>query len=144
MPSLRYDPFHTSVRSDLGGATPQSPYGTYYYDFYPDTLVMAGFLHPSSIITKIMRRANTVMYEWLDAVVTIGRDMNVLLMATRACRQADSLHPKLATLPIRYRNITEKFLSSPLRQQISSGHVWNAGFTHDPNSVFEAAQIWNT
>jgi glycosyltransferase involved in cell wall biosynthesis len=103
---------------------------------------MAGFLHPSSMITKIMRRANTVMYEWLDAVVTIGRDMNVLLMAyPRMQASKIAFIPNWPTLPIRYRNITENSFRRRCGGKFLVAMSGNAGFTHDPNSVFEAAQI---
>lgn len=112
------------------------------YDFYPDTLVMAGFLHPGSIVTKIMRWANTVMYEWLDAVVTIGRDMNVLLMAYPRMQASKIVFiPNWPTLPIRHRVITENSFRVRCGSKFLVAMSGNAGFTHDPNSVFEAAQL---
>jgi glycosyltransferase involved in cell wall biosynthesis len=113
------------------------------YDFYPDSLVMAGFLQPTSMLTKIMRWANKVMFERLDAIVTIGRDMNSMLMAyPKMTAEKIIFIPNWATLPVRYRpieadntyrhNCGGKFLVA------MSG---NAGFTHDPESVFEAARM---
>ncbi|MBR1153678.1 hypothetical protein [Bradyrhizobium sp. JYMT SZCCT0428] len=37
------------------------------YDLYPDTLVMAGFLHPTSILTKFLRWTNQAMFSRLDS-----------------------------------------------------------------------------
>jgi glycosyltransferase involved in cell wall biosynthesis len=113
------------------------------YDFYPDSLVMAGFLHPTSLVTKIMRWANKTMFERLNAVVTIGRDMNSLLMAYPPMT-ADkiTLIPNWATLPVRYREIDA---DNPYRRRCGDKFLvamsGTAGFTHDPDSVFEAAQL---
>jgi glycosyltransferase involved in cell wall biosynthesis len=113
------------------------------YDFYPDSLIMAGFLQPTSMVTKIMRWANKVMFERLDAVVTIGRDMNSLLMAyPRMTAEKITLIPNWATLPVRYRQIAA---DNPFRRGRESKFLvamsGNAGFTHDPESVLEAARI---
>jgi glycosyltransferase involved in cell wall biosynthesis len=112
------------------------------YDFYPDSLIMAGFLEPTSILTKIMRWANKIMFKGLDALITIGRDMNTLLMAyPHMTEEKITLIPNWSTLPVRYRHLT---VENPFRR----GHEGkflvamsgNAGFTHDPESVFEAAR----
>ena len=50
------------------------------HDLYPDVLVMAGFLPPTSIVTKAIRAANALMFRGLQTIVTIGRDMERLLM----------------------------------------------------------------
>jgi len=113
------------------------------YDFYPDSLVMAGFLRPTSILAEMLRSANSKMFEWLDAVVTIGRDMNSMLMAyPRMTADKISFIPNWATLPAHYREITA---ANPYRQRCAGKFLvamsGNAGFTHDPESVFEAARI---
>jgi glycosyltransferase involved in cell wall biosynthesis len=113
------------------------------YDFYPDTLVMAGFLKPASLWTKILRWANGMMFEGLDAVVTIGRDMNSLLMAyPRMTADKITFIPNWATIRVRYRDIAA---DNPYRRRCGNkflvGMSGNAGFTHDPESVFEAARI---
>ena len=43
------------------------------YDFYPDSLVMAGFLRANSLLTRVLRLANRMMFRLLDAIVIIGR-----------------------------------------------------------------------
>src|SRR5260370_6006610 len=45
------------------------------YDLYPDTLIMAGFLGASSILTRWLRSANEVMFQWLVSIVLICSDI---------------------------------------------------------------------
>jgi glycosyltransferase involved in cell wall biosynthesis len=113
------------------------------YDLYPDTLIMAGFLSPSSILTTWLRSANAVMFRWLDAIVIIGRDMSPkLLEYPRMTAAKLNLIPNWATLPVRYRELSPE---NPYRRRCGGRFVvamsGNAGFTHDPESVFEAARI---
>ena len=53
------------------------------HDLFPDVLVMAGLLRPTSILARAMRGANALMFRALDAVVIIGRDTEALLMRYR-------------------------------------------------------------
>src|SRR6266576_2674932 len=53
------------------------------HDLFPDVLVMAGLLKPESIVAKAIRAANALMFRALDAVVTIGRDTEQLLLRYR-------------------------------------------------------------
>ncbi|MEH2526347.1 glycosyltransferase involved in cell wall biosynthesis [Bradyrhizobium sp. AZCC 2176] len=113
------------------------------YDFYPDSLVMAGFLRPTSMVTRMMRWANKVMFQGLNAIVTIGRDMNSILMTyPRMTEEKIRFIPNWATLPVRYREIDA---DNPYRRRCGGKFLvamsGNAGFTHDPESVFEAARI---
>jgi glycosyltransferase involved in cell wall biosynthesis len=113
------------------------------YDLYPDTLIMAGFLGASSILTKWLRSANEVMFRWLDAIVIIGRDMSSKLLAYPRMTAAKlSLIPNWSTLPVHYRELNPE---NPYRKRCGGRFVvamsGNAGFTHDPESVFEAARI---
>ena len=50
------------------------------HDLYPDVLVMAGLLRPTSIVAKAMRAANTWMFSALNTIVIIGRDMELSLI----------------------------------------------------------------
>ena len=113
------------------------------YDLYPDTLVMAGFLNPSSILTKCLRLANQKMFQWLDAIVIIGRDMHQkLLEYPSTTAEKLSLIPNWTTLPVRYRELDP---DNPFRKLCGGKFIvamsGNAGFTHDPASVFEAARL---
>jgi glycosyltransferase involved in cell wall biosynthesis len=132
-------PYAVALAARLRGI----PAALIVYDFYPDSLIMAGFLRPTSAVTNIFRWANAVMFGWLDAIVTIGRDMNSLLMVYPGMT-ADkiTLIPNWATLPVRYREVNA---DNPYRRLGGSKFLvamsGNAGFTHDPDSVFEAARI---
>jgi glycosyltransferase involved in cell wall biosynthesis len=113
------------------------------HDLYPDTLVMAGFLSPSSMLTRLLRWANGVMFHWLDSIVIIGRDMGPKLLEYPQMTQAKiSLIPNWVTLPVRYRELNPE---NPYRQRCGGKFIvamsGNTGFTHDPESVFEAARI---
>ena len=113
------------------------------YDLYPDTLVMAGFLRASSILTRWLRSANAVMFRRLDAIVIIGRDMRVKLLDYPKMTAAKlNLIPNWATLPVWYRDLNPE---NPYRRRCKGRFVvamsGNAGFTHDPESVFEAARL---
>ena len=113
------------------------------YDLYPDTLVMAGFLSASSILTRWLRSANEVMFQWLDAIVIIGRDMSAKLLDYPKMSAAKlNLIPNWATMPVRYRELNPE---NPYRRRCGGRFVvamsGNAGFTHDPESVFEAARL---
>lgn len=113
------------------------------YDLYPDTLVMAGFLRATSFLTRWLRSANSTMLEWLDAIVIIGRDMAPkLLEYPDVSTSKINLIPNWATMPIAYRDISSE---NPYRRHCGGNFVvamsGNAGFTHDPVSVFEAARI---
>ncbi len=113
------------------------------FDLYPDTLVMAGFLGASSILTKWLRSANKVLFRWLDAIVIIGRDMGRKLLEYPDVTSAKiNLIPNWATLPVGYREVLAE---NPYRGRCGGRFVvamsGNAGFTHDTESVFEAARI---
>jgi len=113
------------------------------YDLYPDTLVMAGFLRATSFLTRLLRSANQMMFAWLDAIVIIGRDMAPKLLAYRKVNTSNiSLIPNWATMAVGYREINS---DSPFRQRCGGRFIvamsGNAGFTHDPMSVLEAARL---
>jgi glycosyltransferase involved in cell wall biosynthesis len=113
------------------------------YDLYPDTLVMAGFLRATSVLTRWLRSANATMLRWLDAIVVIGRDMAPkLLEYPNVTSSKINLIPNWSTMSVGYREIND---ANPFRQSCDGKFVvamsGNAGFTHDPLSVFEAARI---
>ena len=113
------------------------------HDLYPDTLVMAGFLRATSFLTRWLRSANKTMLHWLDAIVIIGRDMAPKLLEYPTMNTSKiKLIPNWATMTVGYREISD---ANPFRQLCGGKFVvamsGNAGFTHDPVSVFEAARI---
>ena len=83
------------------------------------------------------------MFRWLDAIVIIGRDMaSKLLEYPQMTADKINLIPNWATLPVRYREVDPE---NPYRRLCGGRFIvamsGNAGFTHDPESVFEAARI---
>lgn len=112
------------------------------YDLYPDSLIMAGFLRASSILARGLRSANRWMFRRLDAIVIIGRDMRSKLLDYNVDSAKFNLIPNWVTIPIGYRPIEAE---NPYRRLCNGGFVvamsGNAGFTHDPMSVFEAARM---
>jgi glycosyltransferase involved in cell wall biosynthesis len=113
------------------------------YDLYPDSLVMAGLLKASSMPAKCLRMANAMMFRQLDAIVIIGRDMQEKLLDYPGMTAAKlNLIPNWATVPVRYRKLDPE---NPYRLRCGGKFVvamsGNAGFTHDPESVFEAARL---
>ena len=76
------------------------------HDLYPDVLVMAGLLKPSSVLTKAMRAVNALMFRGLNAVIVIGRDTEQLLLRYRGVtRDKIRFIPNWATLAPRVRPI---------------------------------------
>jgi glycosyltransferase involved in cell wall biosynthesis len=113
------------------------------HDLYPDVLVMAGLLKPTSLLTKIMRGMNSLMFRRLNAVIIIGRDTERLLMRYKTMtRDKIRFIPNWATLapgvrPIRPDNTFRRSLTA----RFVAGLSGNLGFTHDPVIVFEAARL---
>ena len=111
------------------------------HDLYPDVLVMAGLLRPTSIITKAIRAANALMFRALNTIVIIGRDMEHLLMRYKGMTRDKMMFiPNWATLspgvrPIVPDNVYRSRCSAPFVVGLSG----NLGFTHDPDVVFDAA-----
>jgi glycosyltransferase involved in cell wall biosynthesis len=113
------------------------------YDFYPDTLVMAGFLRATSFLTRCLRFANRILFRRLDAIVVIGRDMTPKLLAyPQVSSSKITLIPNWASMPVGYRELSSE---NPYRRRCGGTFVvamsGNAGFTHDPVSVLEAARL---
>jgi len=116
------------------------------YDLYPDTLVMTGFLDASSMLTRWLRLGNQTMFDWLDAIVVIGRDMSAKLLEYKTVTPAKiDLIPNWATLPAQYQEPDPgNGYRKPFNGRFVVAMSGNAGFTHDPVSVFEAAKILGT
>lgn len=50
------------------------------HDVYPDALIGAGLLKPTSLFTKILDRAVRGLYRTVDTIVVLGRDMRDLVL----------------------------------------------------------------
>jgi len=112
------------------------------HDLFPDVLVMAGLLKPSSLVATLIRGANALMFRMLSAVVIIGRDTEALLLRYRGLRRDRICFiPNWATLAPGVRPIDP---DNPYRRgkaRFIVGLSGNLGFTHDPDIVFEAARL---
>jgi glycosyltransferase involved in cell wall biosynthesis len=112
------------------------------HDLYPDVLVMAGLLKPSSILAKIIRAANMLMFRALDTVVIIGRDTEPLLLHySGMTRDKIRFIPNWATLVPGVQPIRADSPYRPPNARFVVGLSGNLGFTHDHVIVFEAARL---
>jgi colanic acid biosynthesis glycosyl transferase WcaI len=113
------------------------------YDLYPEALEAAGLIKPSSLTARLLRLANSVLFRSLDAIITIGRDVEPLLLAYKGMRPAKiHLIPNWTLLPAFY---CETSPGNPFRaghdSKLVVGLSGNLGFTHDPRTVFAAARL---
>ena len=111
------------------------------HDLFPDVLVMAGLLKPSSFGPKLIRGANALMFRMLSAVVIIGRDTEALLLRYKGLtRDRICFIPNWATLAPGVRPINPDNPYRRAKIRFIVGLSGNLGFTHDPDIVFEAAR----
>jgi colanic acid biosynthesis glycosyl transferase WcaI len=115
------------------------------YDFYPEALVMAGLAQPRSLVVRTIRFANGLLFAALDAIITIGRDVEALLLAySNVERHKIEFIPNWVLLPIGYREVTP---GNAFRRQFAGklvvGLSGNLGFTHSAGTVYEAARLLN-
>jgi glycosyltransferase involved in cell wall biosynthesis len=113
------------------------------HDFYPDVLVLAGFLKSASLTSRTIHACNAMMFRMLRAVVIIGQETEPLLLRYKGMTR-DKIHliPNWATLEPGVRPITEanRFRGAHGGRFVV-GLSGNLGFTHDPDVVFEAAHL---
>ena len=95
------------------------------HDLFPDVLVMAGLLKPSSLVAKLIRGANALMFRMLSAVVIIGRDTEALLLRYKGLtRDRICFIPNWATLAPGVRPIDP---DNPYRRAKTAFHRWSFG-----------------
>ena len=112
------------------------------HDLYPDVLVMAGVLRPTSLLAKAIRGANALMFRALNAVIIIGRDTERLLLRYKGVtRDKIRFIPNWATLVPGVRPIKTESAYRPHTARFVVGLSGNLGFTHDPVIVFDAARL---
>ena len=112
------------------------------HDLFPEVLVMAGLLRATSILTKSIRGANSLMFRALNAVVTIGRDTDRHLLRYKGMtREKIWFIPNWATLVPGVRPIRTDNVYRPANARFVVGLSGNLGFTHDPVTVFDAARL---
>ena len=114
------------------------------YDLYPEALVMAGFVQPTSLVARSIRFANGILFGALDSIITIGRDVEALLLTYKSVKDRRKIKfiPNWALLPIGYR---EPAIGNSFRSRFGDKFVvglsGNLGFTHCPSTVYEAARM---
>ncbi|MBR0694945.1 glycosyltransferase family 4 protein [Bradyrhizobium lablabi] len=113
------------------------------HDLFPDVLVMAGLLRPSSFVARAIRGINALMFRALNAVIVIGRDAEKLLLRYGGMTpEKIRFIPNWTTLTPGIRAVSP---DNPFRKKIAARFVvglsGNLGFTHDPDVVFEAARL---
>ena len=113
------------------------------YDLYPEALVMAGLVQPRSLVARAIRFANGLLFPALDAIITIGRDVEALLLAyKRVAREKIKFVPNWALLPIGYREIAAgNSFRLCFADKLVVGLSGNLVFTHSPATVYEAARL---
>jgi glycosyltransferase involved in cell wall biosynthesis len=113
------------------------------YDLYPEALVMAGLSSPMSRLTQALRLANGHLFRALDMIVTIGRDVEPLLLSYRGVESRKiRFIPNWALLPIAYREIAAaNSFRHRFKDQFVVGLGGNLGFTHSVGTVFDAARM---
>jgi glycosyltransferase involved in cell wall biosynthesis len=113
------------------------------HDLYPDVLVMSGLLKPSSLVAMAMRAANALMFRALDAVITIGRDAEPLLLSYGGMtRDRIRFIPNWTTVAPAVRPVDpDNRYRRGHAARFFVGLSGNLGFTHDPEIVFEAARL---
>jgi colanic acid biosynthesis glycosyl transferase WcaI len=116
------------------------------YDLYPEVLEAAGLAKPSSLTSRLLRFANSMLFRALDAIITIGRDVEPLLLAYKGVRPA-KIHfiPNWTLLPAGYRETSpDNRFRAGHHSKLIVGLSGNLGFTHSPGTVFEAARLLET
>jgi colanic acid biosynthesis glycosyl transferase WcaI len=113
------------------------------YDLYPEALIMAGLAQPRSLTARAIRFANSLLFPVHDAIITIGRDVEALLLAYKNVESSKiKFIPNWVLLPIGYREITA---SNAFRRRFTGklivGLSGNLGFTHAADTVYEAARL---
>jgi colanic acid biosynthesis glycosyl transferase WcaI len=113
------------------------------YDLYPEVLEAAGLIKPSSLLARLLRLANSMLFRALDAIITIGRDVEPLLLAYRSVTPAKiHLIPNWTLLPVGYRETSpDNCFRAGHHSKLVVGLSGNLGFTHSPRTVFEAARL---
>jgi colanic acid biosynthesis glycosyl transferase WcaI len=112
------------------------------YDLYPDVLVATGLVGERSLAARVLRWANGRMLPALAAIVVVGPDMQTPLLRYRGvARDKISVIPNWATLAA---GVRARHNDNPFWRKMSArfvvGLFGNVGFTHDPETVFEAAR----
>lgn len=113
------------------------------YDLYPDALIAAKIIKHSSLAARLIRMMNGFVFRAADAIITVGRDVPLLLrQQVPVAKKKVHFIPNWTLLPIGHRPIdpTSRFRSDHGGKLIV-GLSGNLGFTHSPQTVFQAARL---
>jgi colanic acid biosynthesis glycosyl transferase WcaI len=113
------------------------------YDPYPEAIEAAGLISRRSLTARALRLANQFLFRSLDAIITIGRDVQPLLLAYEGVSPR-RIHfiPNWTLLPVGYREArADNRFRAGRHAQLVVGLSGNLGFTHSPRTVFEAARL---
>jgi len=132
-------PYSVTLATKLRGASAT----LLIYDLYPEALVMAGLVQPTSLVTRTLRFANGLEFRALAAIITIGRDVEALLLAYKGIESRKiKFIPNWTLLPIGYREIAAgNAFRRHFKDKLVVGLSGNLGFTHSVSTVFEAARL---
>ncbi len=132
-------PYSVTLATRLRGASAT----LLIYDLYPDVLTMARLVRPGSLVARAIRFANGLLFPALDAIITIGRDVEPLLLSyKRVDRRKIKFIPNWTLIPVGYREISAgNAFRHGFAEKLVVGLSGNLGFTHDGNSVYEAARL---
>jgi glycosyltransferase involved in cell wall biosynthesis len=131
-------PYFVTLAAWLRGA----PTTLIVYDLYPESLIAANLVAKESWAARLVLRLNEWMFQILDAVVVIGRDMERHLSRYKGV-SADKVCfiPHWSTLPPAIRLVDPDNQFRPAGSgKLVVGLSGNLGFTHDPDTVFAAAR----
>lgn len=113
------------------------------YDLYPEALEAAALIKPRSLAARLFRLANGALFRALDAIVTVGRDVEPLLLAYKGVdREKIHFIPNWTLLPVGYREpAPDNRFRTGRGAQLIVGLSGNLGFTHSSRTIFEAARL---
>jgi colanic acid biosynthesis glycosyl transferase WcaI len=134
-------PFLLPYFTVLGARIRRAPSALIVYDVYPDALIASGFTTERSWLARATRRVNAWLFSVADAIVIIGRDMEKHVTRYGAKPEKVCYIPHWSTLASRENPIDR---NNPFRagnaDKFIVGLSGNLGFTHDPETVFNAAR----
>lgn len=115
------------------------------HDVYPNVLVASGMTKPGSLLARMTEWLNRRLYNSMDRVITLGRDMQVLALAKLGSRgsnavvipnwgQVDEIRvlPKSASVVAAELRLEGKFVVQ---------YAGNIGRTHGIEDMVEAARL---
>ena len=121
------------------------------HDVYPEVLVATGLCSSSSLIAKIGRIVNAILYTQASKIITLGRDMNKLVEAKLASKSSiENTTSKIYLIPnwAEHETVrpTDRY-NNPLLQELECSdkfailYAGNMGKTHGIEDLAEAAKI---